>query len=74
MSMQIRKLIDLIKLRKEKDNITAIYIKVENIFDCKFENSEEKKKYTSHYTLKFLVIFFGIMSVVFLFLGIIKLF
>ena len=74
MSMQIRKLIDLIKSRKEKDNITAIYIKVENIFDCKFENNEEKKKYTSHYTLKFLVIFFGIMSVVFLFLGIIKLF
>ena len=37
-------------------------------------NNEEKKKYTSHYTLKFLVIFFGIMSVVFLFLGIIKLF
>lgn len=41
--MQIRKLIDLIKSRKEKDNITAIYIKVENIFDCKFENNEEKR-------------------------------
>lgn len=74
MSMQIRGLIDLIKARKEKDNITAIYIKAENNFGGKFENSEDKKKSTSHYILKLLAIFFGIMSVAFLFLGIIKLF
>ena len=74
MSMQIRGLIDLIKSRKEKDNITAIYIKAENNFGGKFENSKNNKKSTSHYILKLLVIFFGIMSVAFLFLGIIKLF
>lgn len=73
-SMQIRGLIDLIKSRKEKDNITAIYIKAENNFGGKFDNSKDNKKSTSHYILKLLVIFFGIMSVAFLFLGIIKLF